>query len=88
LGTDVEFLESLEAEGLIELKRTAEGDRVVSSEDAERIRVVLLLVSDLEVNMPGAEVIVHMREAMLAMQRQFGEILEAIVEEMRRRRPS
>jgi hypothetical protein len=38
--------------------------------------------------MPGAEIILRMRESMLAMQRQFGEILDALVEETRRRRRS
>jgi hypothetical protein len=36
------------------------------------------------VNLPGVEVIMHMRESMLAMQRQFSDVLDALVEEMRR----
>ena len=38
----------------------------------------------MEVNLPGVEVIINMRESMLAMQRQFSDILEAVVAEMRR----
>ncbi len=86
LHTDLEFLRFLEAEEIIRLQRTPEGDVVMSDADAERARIVLLLTTDLEVNMAGAEIILRMRESMLAMQRQFGEILDALVEETRRRR--
>jgi hypothetical protein len=36
------------------------------------------------VNLPGAEVILHMREDMIAMQRQFEEILHSLVDEVKR----
>jgi MerR family transcriptional regulator/heat shock protein HspR len=84
LHVDEEFLRALEAEDLIHPKRTSEGDLVMSSDDAERVRVARLLTGELDVNLPGVEVIVHMRDSMLAMQRQFSEILDALVEEMRR----
>jgi MerR family transcriptional regulator/heat shock protein HspR len=84
LHVETEFLHALEAEGLIHLKRTLEDDLVISSEDAERVRVALLLTGELDVNLPGVEVIINMRESMLAMQHQFAEILDALVEEMRR----
>jgi MerR family transcriptional regulator/heat shock protein HspR len=84
LHIDADFLQALEAEGLIRPKRTLEGDLVVSSEDVDRVRLALLLTGELEVNLPGVEVIMHMRESMLAMQRQFSEVLDALVEEMRR----
>jgi hypothetical protein len=88
LDTDIDFLRLLESEEIIHLQRTPEGDVVMSDADAERVRIVVLLTTDLEVNMPGAEIILRMRESMLAMQRQFGEILDALVEETRRRRRS
>jgi MerR family transcriptional regulator/heat shock protein HspR len=84
LHIDADFLRGLEAEDLIRPKRTLEGDLVVSSEDVDRIRLALLLTGELDVNLPGVEVIMHMRESMLAMQRQFSEVLDALVEEMRR----
>jgi len=84
LHIDADFLHALEAEDLICPKRTLEGDLVVSSEDVNRIRLALLLTGELDVNLPGVEVIMHMRESMLAMQRQFSEVLDALVEEMRR----
>ncbi len=87
LHVDGAFLSALEAEDLIHTKRTSEGDLVISSEDAERVRVALLLTGELDVNLPGVEVIMHMRDSMLAMQRQFSEILDAVVKEIRRQAP-
>jgi MerR family transcriptional regulator/heat shock protein HspR len=84
LHIDSEFLHALETEDLIHPKHTLEGDLVVSSEDVDRIRLALVLTGELDVNLPGVEVIMHMRESMLAMRRQFSQILDALVEEMRR----
>ena len=84
LHVNTDFLDLLEAEDLIHPKRSSEGDLLISSEDAERVRLALVLTGDLDVNLAGVEVIMHMRESMLAMQHQFSEILDALVAEMRR----
>lgn len=84
LHIDEAFLRSLAAEDLIHLKQTTDGEWVVSTADAERVRVVVLLTDELDVNLPGVEVIMHMRDSMLAMQEQFTEILDALVAEVRR----
>ena len=84
LQVDESLVRHLAADEIIQLKETAEGDWLLSVDDAERVRVVHLLTSELEVNWPGVEVIMHMRESMVSMQRQFSEILEALVEEGRR----
>ena len=84
LHVDPEFLHALEAEDLIHVKRTLDDDPVMSAEDVVRVRMALTLTAELEVNLPGVEVIMHMRESMLAMQQQFSEILDALVAEMRR----
>ncbi len=81
-----DFLDALEAEDLIHPKRTSEGDLVISVDDVARIRLASLLTGELEVNLPGVEVIMHMRDSMLAMQQQFSDILDALVEEVRRQR--
>ena len=77
-------LEVLAREELIEIKRTLDEEPVVSHEDVDKARLALLLMRELDVNLAGAEVIVHMREEMVAMQRQFGKILETLIEEIRR----
>ncbi len=84
LQVDDEFLQLLEAEELIHLKRSSEGDVVISSEDVERVRVARTLTGELDVNLAGVEVIMHMRDSALAMQEQFSEILDALVDELRR----
>ncbi|MBI4518786.1 MAG: MerR family transcriptional regulator [Deltaproteobacteria bacterium] len=85
LAVDAQYVHTLEAEGLIHPKRTLEEEIVLSSEDADRIRVVRILTEELDVNLCGVEVILHMREEMVAMQRQFDEILAAVVSELRER---
>jgi hypothetical protein len=77
-------LETLAREELIEIKRTLDEEAVVSCDDVEKARLAMMLMNELEVNLAGAEVAVHMREAMVAMQRQFGKILEILIEEIRR----
>ncbi len=84
LHVDREFLRELEAEDLIHPKQTSEGEFVISSEDVDRVRLALVLTGELDVNLPGVEVIMHMRESMVAMHRQFSDILDALVAEMRR----
>jgi len=85
LGVDQEMLRMLEAEDVIHLKRTLDQEVLISAEDVDRIRVVRVLIEELEVNLAGAEVILHMREDMLAMRHQFDEILAALVKELRER---
>lgn len=83
LGIELADFELFEREHLITIKRTLDDEPVISSIDVERARLAVLLIRELDVNLPGAEVIVHMRDDMIAMQRQFGEILEALVGELR-----
>jgi MerR family transcriptional regulator/heat shock protein HspR len=83
-GIGRDELEILAREDLIEIKQTLDEEPVVSSDDVDKARLATVLMKELDVNMAGAEVIVHMREEMLAMQRQFGRILEALIEEIRR----
>ena len=77
-------LRRFEAEGLVHVKYSSEGEPVLSADDVERVRLALVLTTELEVNLAGVEVIVHMRESMLAMQRQFADVLDAVVDELRR----
>ena len=83
-GIDRGSLERLAREELIEIKHTLDEEPVVSGEDVDKARLAMLLMNELDVNLAGAEVIVHMREEMLAMQRQFGKILETLIAEIRR----
>jgi len=83
-GLSLEYLQMLEREGLIAVKRTLDDVVVISSADVERARVSALLTEELEVNLAGAEVILRMRDDMIAMQRQFDEILSDLVATLKR----
>jgi len=83
-GIGANDLEALAREDMIEIKRTLDEEPVVSFDDVAKARLALLLMNELDVNLAGAEVIVHMREEMVAMQRQFGKILETLIVEIRR----
>jgi MerR family transcriptional regulator/heat shock protein HspR len=72
-------------EGLIEVTRGGDQDDLLSSEHAERLRLIAVLMRDLDVNLAGVEVILHMREDLRSMHRQFDEILRDLVAELRRR---
>lgn len=85
---DEAFLDRLEAEDLVRsVREESSGETVFAPDQVERIRIILTLVEDLEVNLPGAEVILSMRENMIQMQQQFQGILEALVKELKKRFP-
>ena len=83
-GLSIAYLEMLEREEMIAVKRTLDDVVVISSADLERARVSALLTEELEVNLAGAEVILRMRDDMIAMQRQFDEILSDLVDTLKR----
>jgi MerR family transcriptional regulator/heat shock protein HspR len=85
LAIDDVLLQEVCAEGLVEVKQTTGEEAVVSAEDAERLRLITVLMREMDVNLAGAEVILHMREDLFAMQRQFDEILRTLVDELRQR---
>jgi len=73
-------------EGLVTLCEPPEAEEaVLSTADAERVRLIALLMREMEVNLAGVEVILHMREDQLAMRRQFDEVLRGLVGELRKR---
>jgi MerR family transcriptional regulator, heat shock protein HspR len=72
----------IETEGFIEARRQKGSRKVFAPEDLERIRVIMALSRDLGVNWAGIEVILHMRERMLAMQEQVEEILDHLHRQM------
>jgi hypothetical protein len=82
---DEDLVRIVETEKLVEIKHPADADPVLSPEQAERLRLIAVLMRELDVNVPGVEVILHMHEDLRSMQRQFNEVLQAVVSEMRRR---
>jgi MerR family transcriptional regulator, heat shock protein HspR len=82
------FLKRLEDEGLVHCVKVEPLEETVFPPDQlERIRIIRNLIEELEVNLPGVEVILSMRENMILMQNQFQEILAALVAELKTRLP-
>ena len=76
-GVDREFVLRLEQESVISTI-TRQKQKLYPLEQVDRIRVAHLLIEELGVNLEGAEVALHMREQMIAMQRQFNEVLRRL----------
>jgi hypothetical protein len=73
LEVDEGFVLTLEREEIIEPDVPAGGE--FSEQMLERVRVAHNLVTDLEVNLAGAAIIVRMREEMSAMRQKLEELL-------------
>jgi DNA-binding transcriptional MerR regulator len=82
-GVDKEFVLRLEREQLI-FPVLRQKVKVYPPKDVERVRVAHLLMEEMGVNLEGAEVAIHMREQMIAMQRQFSELLKRLSEELKK----
>jgi MerR family transcriptional regulator, heat shock protein HspR len=78
-----EFIDILERERIVEpiMQRK---QKVYSPDQVDRVRVAHLLIEEMGVNLEGAEVALHMREQMIAMQRQFNELLRLLGQQLKR----
>ncbi len=70
-GVGVQTVRRYEAYGLIEPAPPVAGPRLYSEADVERVRRVRRLVDDLGVNLAGAAAILHLREQLVALQREL-----------------
>src|ERR1041385_6096457 len=78
-----------EREGLLTPSRSDGNTRLYTTEDLERLEVILKLTRDLGVNLAGVEIILNMREKMGEMQRQIEAFVSSLNAEMTQRvRPS
>ena len=74
---DKGFLDELEEEEIIcPTCREDSKEKFFSSVDMERLRLARILFEEMDVNMPGIEVILQMRQHLMDMRKQFDEILE------------
>jgi MerR family transcriptional regulator, heat shock protein HspR len=82
-GVNEAFVIRLETEKLIDpIIRRAR--KLYPLDQVDRVRVAHLLIEEMGVNLEGAEVVLHMREQMIAMQRQFNELLRLLGRELKR----
>ena len=80
---DIKFVERLEREKVI-YPIVRRRQKLYPLDQVDRVRVARLLIEEMGVNLPGAEVALHMREQMIAMQRQFNELLRLLGRELRK----
>lgn len=66
-GVTVRRVQFLEREGLIWPATVESSQRLYNEQAIERIQLIERLIVDLGVNLPGAEVILNMRERMLTL---------------------
>jgi MerR family transcriptional regulator/heat shock protein HspR len=82
-GVDVKFVKRLEREQVI-YPIVRRSEKFYPLDQVDRVRVARLLIEEMGVNLEGAEVALHMREQMIAMQRQFNEILRLLAREIKK----
>ena len=82
-SVDIKFVKRLEQEQVIRpiIRRQ---EKVYPLDQVDRVRVARLLIEEMGVNFEGAEVALNMREQMIAMQRQFNEILRLLGKRIKR----
>jgi MerR family transcriptional regulator/heat shock protein HspR len=71
-----------EREGLLKPSRSEGNTRLYTTEDIERLEVILHLTRDLGVNLAGVEIILNMREKMGEMQNQIQEFIASLNREL------
>jgi MerR family transcriptional regulator/heat shock protein HspR len=82
-GVDEEFILRLEHENMIRPIVRQRG-KLYPLDQVDRVRVARLLIEEMGVNLEGTEVALHMREQMIAMQRQVDKLLRLLVEEFKK----
>ncbi|MEA2038482.1 MAG: chaperone modulator CbpM [Thermodesulfobacteriota bacterium] len=86
LNINKRFLSTLEQEEII-CPACSENalDKVFCFNELEKLRVAKILVEDMEVNLPGVEVILRMRQSMIDMRKQFDAILGELARDLEER---
>jgi len=80
-----ELLIDLEREEILCPECASNGSsKQFSNDELEKLRLARMLIEDMDVNIPGVEIILRMRNDMIHMRRQFDEILEDIAEEIKK----
>ena len=84
LSLHPQTLRLYEKEGLVVPGRSQGNTRLYSERDVERLKSILHLTRDMGVNLAGIEIILRMRDQMDQMQREMGDLMIYLKEELRR----
>ncbi len=80
------FLDDLEEEEIIcPFCHENSSEKLFSESELEKLRLARILHEEMDVNLPGIEVILQMRQNMLDMRRQFDDILEDLASRLKKR---
>ncbi|MGQ4807459.1 hypothetical protein NKDENANG_00811 [Candidatus Entotheonellaceae bacterium PAL068K] len=86
LNIHPQTLRLYEREGFLKPYRTKGNTRMYSHQDVEQLQVILHLTRELEVNLAGVEVILHMQQQLTQLQRDTDELRQLLAECMRHTR--
>ena len=76
-GMHEQSIRMYERRGLIAPQRSQGNIRLFSNDDIEHLRFIKRLIEDLGVNLAGVEVILHMRQQLLAAQHELEQLRNA-----------
>jgi MerR family transcriptional regulator, heat shock protein HspR len=80
---DEHFISQLEKEQIVCSTCTQKpSDRLFSDDELEKVRLAKLLIEEMDVNLPGVDVILNMRQSMFDMRKQFDDILKDMARQM------
>ncbi len=80
------FLTILEEEDIICSRcREEDNECIYCREEMEMLRIAKMLTEEFDVNLPGVDIILHMRRQLMDMRKQFDEILLDLAEKLRTR---
>ena len=82
-GVDETFTLRLEREEVIH-PTTYRGKKRCAGGQVDRVRVARILTMEMRVNLEGVDVVLNMREQMIAMQHQFDRVLRLLMEEVKK----
>jgi len=81
---DERFLDELEEEEIIcPVCKEHPPAKLFSSGDLEKLRLAKMLIEEMDVNLPGVDIILRMRQSMFEMRRQFDSILGDLARHIR-----
>ncbi len=77
------FIQVLERDAIVcpTCKKNASA-KVFPTDEVEKLRLAKVLIEEMDVNLPGVEVILHMRQNMVEMRQQFDKILEDLAKQL------
>lgn len=80
---DEQFISQLEKEQIVCSTCTQKSSgRLFSDDELEKMRLAKILIEEMDVNLPGVDIIINMRQSMFDMRKQFDDILKDMARQM------